>query len=116
MSNTLAPYYVPCAGCGGDTCTHHHLVEVFNRDGEDSDTGTHVHIGDALLGVGENVATSAGNPSARRNGVRIWMWCECCDVHTVIELAQHKGITILNTRRVESCPVRTPRDGLPARY
>jgi hypothetical protein len=107
---TVTNNAVCCAGCGFDGGTHHHFVEVFNRAGEDSDVGTHVQIEDDRVAVGSDVATTAGNPSSRRNGVRIWLWCECCEAHTVIEIAQHKGATLLTTRKANGCPGKSPRD------
>ena len=34
-----------------------------------------------------------GNPSLRRDGLRVWLNCEGCNYLTTFEIAQHKGET-----------------------
>jgi hypothetical protein len=71
---------------------HHSEVDVFERN-EDATTGLHVHI------VSEKVSTDTslqGNPSIRRNGLSIGLWCESCRAKLILTLAQHKGVTLVD--------------------
>jgi hypothetical protein len=43
--------------------------------------------------------TNAGNPSSRRDGIRIGLLCEMCNVITHVEIAQHKGHTSVFVRK-----------------
>lgn len=81
-----------CPGCGWEFL-HHDKVEVWWRDREDSTTGQHVVCaeGQSLVVDGE----MAGNPSGRRDGVTVHLWCEVCGARSFLDLAQHKGHTLL---------------------
>jgi len=72
---------------------HQESVEIFDCR-EDSDTGLHVlaERGKQIL-VNESMA---GNPSQRRQGLKINFSCECCEgrVHT-LNIVQHKGSTFM---------------------
>lgn len=80
-----------CPVCGRGNL-HHSYVTVYERDEEDADTGRTVSIQrDVTVADGE----MDGNPSGRRNGLKINFWCEHC-IHTVtLKLAQHQGATLL---------------------
>jgi hypothetical protein len=80
-----------CPQCGG-LCLHHGRVEVFERPREDAPEGLHVTVHGMQLAVTTDLT---GNPSARRNGLRIVLWCEWCQAHPALTLAQHKGSTYL---------------------
>jgi hypothetical protein len=86
-----------CAACG-DNNTHHCRVEVFNRKCEDAETGTHLTITDQTVVQDSSMRL---NPSRRRDGVTITLWCENCDAITELSIVQHKGETVLTTYRCE---------------
>jgi len=99
-----------CPVCGGVYGLHHEVVEVFERQ-EDAFAGLHVIVGPSeetgdllaeyapLPGAVSVDGDMMGNPSPRRNGLRIGFWCEQCnpdpDIGTSYKLniAQHKGTT-----------------------
>lgn len=85
------PYFVSCASCDSD-CMHQADVEVFRRDEEDSEMGMHLLTRGIEYVRGERVS---GNPSSRRDAVRIIYTCEQCDMLTIMELVQHKGTETL---------------------
>lgn len=70
-------------------------VEVFTRNAEDSDKGQHVDVDHAgSVEVTNTVSSSDGNPSGRRDGIRIKFWCEDChneDDPYELVISQHKG-------------------------
>ena len=80
-----------CPGCGSINL-HHNRVEVYDRDREDADTGRKV-----VLDANETSITRdmKGNPSARRDGMRIHFDCECCSTLSALTIVQHKGTTYL---------------------
>ena len=70
-------------------------IEVFTRNKEDAIRGTNVNIDQTgSVDVGELASRDDGNPSARRDGMRIKFWCEACrnkdDPHELV-ISQHKG-------------------------
>jgi hypothetical protein len=79
-----------CPVCGS-IYLHHGRVEVFNR-AEDAPRGLHVVVDHDRVSADERLA---GNPSARRHGVRITFWCEECEQQPVLCLAQHKGLSLV---------------------
>ncbi len=67
---------------------HHTTVTVFDRE-EDQEAGLRV-----VVGRGGRVKVDGdlkGNPSSRRHGIAIEMWCEGCGSQSVLHIAQHKG-------------------------
>ena len=80
-----------CAHCGGDYL-HHYEVTVFERD-EDAEEGLQVAILDGQVTISKDMT---GNPSLRRHGISILLWCEDCGKNTGLEIAQHKGQTFIN--------------------
>ena len=87
--------HLACPNCG-DTFLHQHAVEVFDRNEEDAEDGTHTT---ADYGDGVHVDQSmSGNPSSRRDGIKIRFWCELCDgwenredAELTLCISQHKG-------------------------
>lgn len=71
------------------TYLHHERVEVFNRE-EDDVTGLHTNILLDNVSVDNNLD---GNPSKRRNGLKIYFWCEGCSENSAMSIVQHKGST-----------------------
>lgn len=78
---------------GGENL-HQESIEYFDRR-EDADTGLHVFAerGKQLL-VNEDMR---GNPSSRRQGIKIRFSCEHCrDTTHVLNIVQHKGVTYVS--------------------
>jgi hypothetical protein len=80
-----------CPGCDG-TYLHHRSVEWFERDDEDADLGRYVNVAHSML-TQVSVKNQDRNPSARRDGLRLWFACEQCDLDAAICIVQHKGQT-----------------------
>lgn len=78
--------------CCHYTYLHHEKVEVFERY-EDTESGRpsglHVTI-DGGVKIDRDVTE---NPSSRRDGLKIFFWCEGCGAKPVLTLLQHKGNT-----------------------
>ena|SRR5215831_17348720 len=77
-----------CPHCGQDYL-HQGKVEIFNRD-EDAEEGFHVVVKGRSVEVDENLT---GNPSLRRQGIKIHMECENCEAEVTLNILQHKGQT-----------------------
>ena len=82
-------FLLNCPNCGSQYI-HSGNVEVFNR-AEDAKEGMHVVVDGGKTMID---ATMEGNPSLHRHGLKIYFWCEGCDVHPVMEISQHKGFTL----------------------
>ena len=82
-----------CPCCGDSYGLHHTKVEVFMREAEDSETGIHT------TATSNNTFTDdfmGCNPSKRRDGIIIHLYCEHCEDYNIsLEIAQHKGVTLL---------------------
>lgn len=77
-----------CPHCGGEQM-HQLRVEVFFRD-EDADHGLYAGIGgDSKMVITGTQMT--GNPSPRRDGIRVYYSCEHCPKTSALILSQHKG-------------------------
>lgn len=96
-----------CPKCGGEHL-HHTKVELFNRK-EDSSKGLYIEslveekpneknfsVGNSLDKLKIETILPKGNPSIRRSGISIFFFCENCDAKPRLDIAQHKGNTILN--------------------
>lgn len=83
-----------CLSCGEDFL-HHERIEIFSRLQEDSDQGIHVIVDGLEVTINTDLR---GNPSSRRNGLRIVCECENCDTQTLLDLTQHKGQTFLEVK------------------
>jgi hypothetical protein len=80
-----------CPSCGGINL-HHDAVEIFEC-GEDAKHGVHVTVADGKATMDTSLA---GNPSGRRHGLKISLWCEQCHEKPVLIIKQHKGSTYLD--------------------
>ena len=98
---------VVCPSCGCDYL-HHETVEVFDRQ-EDAPDGLHVVVDSRSYSVRTD-ANLDGNPSSRRHGLRIELWCEGCHEVCWLVLEQHKGNTHL---RIEPTGRTAPVSGRP---
>lgn len=98
-----------CPRCGG-LYLHQNGVEVFSRHKEDSSRGIHAAID--YYEERANVDTRMdGNPSGRRDGIRISFECEFCpsdgvEGDHVLSIVQHKG-----NERIEWVHVAGPGGG-----
>jgi len=79
-----------CPFCDFDYL-HQFKVEVFDRV-EDSITGYHATI--EAMGVIID-SDMKNNPSGRRDGVKVWFYCEGCDKVSFATIIQHKGRTFI---------------------
>jgi hypothetical protein len=98
MSLNVEDGCLGCPLCGSNNGLHLDSVSVAGRvDGEDTEAV-------ALLvdGRGRTTPISPGTPhwpeSRRRHAFALNGWCEICGDKFSIELAQHKGQTLVNVR------------------
>lgn len=96
-----------CPTCQSEY-THHDRVDVYERH-EDAETGIHCLAGSHGVFVDTSMA---GNPSQRRTGVRINLWCEECHCVMGLTLIQHKGNTFLDLEIDEVATEQRRRDML----
>jgi hypothetical protein len=70
---------------------HHYATEIFDRR-EDALTGVHT-----IVNAGQVTLTTdlSGNPSRRRDAVQIHFTCETCCAFLTLQLAQHKGQSLI---------------------
>ena len=92
-----------CPLCGQDSYLHHQGVAYFARE-EDGAFGTRVEVKEKDVDktpfhrVCVNTDTHnqlGGNPSIRRGGIAILLWCELCGGSYEFCIAQHKGQTLV---------------------
>ena len=81
-----------CPQCG-DNNLHQGKCSVYWREKEDSTAGLQIQSNESRE-VSINLHVE-GNPSDRRDGIRIEFWCEGCDVHPSLAIVQHKGKTFV---------------------
>ena len=90
-----------CPTCR-DVFLHQGKVEVFQRR-EDSESGIRAVIDNEKI-LSLSTTEQDGNPSGRRDGIRIWFSCEMCDYDREpmtydskrsLSVFQHKGTTYL---------------------
>ena len=81
-----------CPCCRQSEYLHHSTIDVFER-AEDATQCLHAHINRG--GVKTEVSTGRDNPSMRRHGLSVELWCENCEATSRLTLAQHKGTTIM---------------------
>jgi hypothetical protein len=86
-----------CPHCG-DTFLHHVRVDVHARPREDGETVT------TSILVRDGYAPNAlpppsENPSTRRDGVTLCLVCEGCDGYSELQVAQHKGVTLIDLKK-----------------
>ena len=115
MKPTLEDYddqvAIKCPHCG-DAYLHHDEVRVFER-AEGSVTKMCVTVrGMDAETVGDQPQEPrfptvrvddcmTGNPSGRRQGVEVGMWCENCRMRSQFRIVQHKGMTFLSIERTQ---------------
>jgi hypothetical protein len=87
---------------------HHGTITVFNRR-EDADDVKVTRVTSNGTTVATVPSSGSGNPSMRRDGLKIEFWCELCGVSSELAISQHKGQTFLEwkfqkaKRRCEQC-------------
>jgi hypothetical protein len=96
--NTSGESPLLCPVCGGNNL-HHGEVEVFTRKKEDSAEGAHVTVRENGWADADRDMTL--NPSARRDGVLIHLSCEGGCGPFVLQIAQHKGETLVQIGEVK---------------
>lgn len=74
------------------TYLHQYKYEIFNRQQEDAEEGSHVIVGGNDVSIDRSMV---GNPSSRRDGLKIYFTCEGCEENPVLLITQHKGQTFL---------------------
>ena len=79
-----------CPRCGSGY-THQHEVAVFNRS-EDAEEWVCTTVAWRLINQELN---TEGNPSRRRQGLRISIECEECGEYSGLNIYQHKGQTFI---------------------
>lgn len=84
-----------CPNCGSEN-THHTAVDVYARLREDAD-GHHARVDRTGVKVDTDIS---GNPSRRRDGIKINLWCEECNFIHDLEISQHKGNTIISIENI----------------
>jgi len=80
-----------CPHCG-EVFLHQYKTEIFDRD-EDELEGFHVitdRENDIII-----KRDLEGNPSKRRDGLKIHFFCEMCSAKSVLDIYQHKGQTFV---------------------
>lgn len=82
-----------CPCCEGDYI-HHRKISIFSRS-EDAERGALVIV------EGEEVTCNSSsklenNPSPRRDGMSIELWCEFCHSILQLNIFQHKGQTFFD--------------------
>ena len=102
----FAQYAFRCGNCGHE-CTHQEAVEIFDRNGEDSHTNRHIVIGRGRdISIDDDVRR--GNPSSRRDGLKVYITCELCPYVSILKIWQHKGNTFIDTE-VRYSPIQAKR-------
>ena len=81
--------FLICPECGSEN-THQREVDIYNRNQEDSSFGMHASVFPFLVSTTVSVS---GNPSPRRQGMRIRIVCESCEKKLDLVIFQHKGQT-----------------------
>lgn len=97
--NTTGEAALTCPICECP-CLHHGKVEIFHRN-SDGPTGTHIEIirgRHPASGVNNDMRL---NPSRYDDGVLIHLWCEGCDSKLALQIAQHKGETLMQIGKVD---------------
>jgi len=80
-----------CCPCGCPQI-HPFKTESFFRSAEDSEYGTHSTTNHNEARTDRDMKE---NPSPRRDGIKIYFWCEWCRKNLELQIIQHKGDTII---------------------
>ena len=95
MKELFCPDYddniLQCPYCEGEYL-HQRQIEIFEREREDQEAGTHVVVNGEEVCIDKDLRE---NPSLRRQGLRIYFYCEGCDRIPALTIVQHKGNTRL---------------------
>lgn len=84
----------PICGC---TYLHHGDVTVYDRDEDNPYTFVTLATDEKTI-TQRAESKTACNPSARRHGLTIRLYCEQCDFMGELTIAQHKGETLIGWR------------------
>ena len=122
MEVMISQYVLACPNCSpneatGDDFLHHFAVTIHRRSEEDAPTET-INIEDPApcywREPGSPEIPVMGNPSWRRDGIRIWFECELCDQTSCMCIWQHKGQTYMDIESQEeirkTAPNQNPTD------
>lgn len=71
---------------------HHEALDVFERS-EDATQGLHFSVSGSKATVDTSLT---GNPSRRRDGIKIKFWCEGCHGISIFSISQHKGCSLVD--------------------
>lgn len=90
-----------CAHCvkGDAIWMHQYQVELYERVGGEEDGQCYMIGVNAPDVVFIPITPEANNPSSRRDGMKIYFWCEWCDRDTILEISQHKGQTLFGIEK-----------------
>lgn len=91
FTNEDGEFLLMCPHCG-QIFLHQYKTEIFDRK-EDDIEGLHV-ITDTEKGIIIKKDLE-GNPSKRRDGLRVHFFCEICSASSALEIYQHKGQTFI---------------------
>jgi hypothetical protein len=81
-----------CRTCLEDNGVHIDSVEMLNAAGQSVRVDARGEDERASL----TATMSSGNPYAgRRHTVRLYGWCEHCSLPWIMDLRQHKGVTLI---------------------
>ena len=99
---TLSDSLLHCPNCGS-TYLHQEKIYVYTRAEDAPSTVLSV---DAQCGETENLLRNGdsqplGNPSRRRDGIRVFFSCEGFDASIHMTIAQHQGNTYVEMEHVE---------------
>jgi Zn finger protein HypA/HybF involved in hydrogenase expression len=88
--------------CCGSSYMHHDFVDFYERQCEDGPS----HLVRVKAAKEDSINLYSWdhpgkNPSRRRDGIRIYFWCEDCDASVHLTIAQHKGCSFLEMEHVE---------------
>ena len=90
-----------CPCCDDGKYLHHYEITCFER-AEDAATCQQTTI--TAEGTKVTVTDGRGNPSSRRHGCVVEMWCEICGGRSRMTCAQHKGHTLISHVCIEADP------------
>ena len=82
-----------CPNCDSDYLHHRWIREYEREGGEDGPSVANELYGTKFSNVNFDAER---NPSSRRDGIRIAFYCEGCEAHVELAIAQHKGQTFLH--------------------
>jgi hypothetical protein len=85
-----------CEHCGSEY-THQTKTTIYERE-EDAEFGKKYTINNMGFRC-FNKSKLKHNPSLRRQGITIDLFCECCHNITKLNIVQHKGQTLIYTTK-----------------